>query len=146
MSDVPVAWRGELRLAFVDMDRVTFHRHPNEPEMELTPGRRYAAVFVEIADDESAATDRTAKVGRQRSPSNIAAILARDEDFQKWARDQFADAGSAHGGEPSEALATRFIKTMCDIDSRAELDTNPEALVAFQTRVEIPYYRTRSGI
>lgn len=56
-----------------------------------------------------------------------AGILAKDEAFEKWMKDMaFADGL----GEPIISGAD-LIRIECDIDSRAALATNPEALQRF---------------
>lgn len=102
-------------------------------------------VLVEIADDEKPDRgERTAVIGKVMSPSNHCAILCKDEDFQKWSREQLEQSSWVQT-EPSEENAIKLVKTICGIESRAELDTDPEALARYQTLIEIPYYRQRTG-
>lgn len=139
-------WQGELRLAFIDPDRVTFYLHPDDPEMELTPGKRYACVLIEIQDNENltdAPEDRRAGKKVVRSPSNIAALMCQEDGFQRWATEEMRKLG--RDAPMSEETARQYILWMCEIDSRADLDINPTALQAFHARVELPYRRTIMG-
>jgi len=137
------SWKGELRLAHVDVDRVTFYLHPDDPPFELTPNKRYATVMIEIDDNERLdpkSEDRRAVTKSKRNPSNVAAILCKDPMFQAWASAELKSDG--HGTlPPSEESATELIRIRCSVKSRAELDIDPLALVDFQTKVEVPYYR-----
>lgn len=134
-------WHGELRLLAIDADRVVFLRHP-EDEISLTVGRRYAVALVEINDDEQLAPDepeRTSVQRVKRNPSNVAAILAKVEDFQRFAQRRMKQLGA--GALPvNEETATEYVRRACGITSRAELDSNPIALSIFHG-IELDYRR-----
>ncbi len=78
-------------------------------------GKRYAAVLVEINDDETPVVQKP-KGGRL---SKEAAGLAKRQDFQAFAEKTglFWSYGDA-----AEKNATEFIRMRCCINSRAELD------------------------
>lgn len=136
-------WHGELRLAFIDVDRVTFHKDPNDA-IELTPGKRYAVAVVEIADDETLApnapVERSTVRRSSRNPSNVAAILCKEAPFQRWASDELRAAG--RGTLPAnEETARELIRRRCGVSSRAQLDLEPAALQKFHLEIELPYYQ-----
>lgn len=135
-------WNGELRLLAVDGDRVVFLRDPND-EITLTVGRRYGCAIVEIDDQEELAPQEPERRGVQRvkrNPSNVAAILAKREDFQKYAALQMRRTGS--GLLPAnEDTAVEYIRRSCGVSSRADLDFNPAALAIFHS-IELDFYRT----
>lgn len=135
-------WHGELRLAFIDEDRITFHKDPND-DIPLTLGRRYAVAIVEIDDDETLAPDlpeRQTSRRVTRNPSNVAAILCKEAEFQSWASGQLVSEG--RGRLPAnEDTARELIRRRCNITTRADLDINPAALDLFHTKIELPYYQ-----
>lgn len=134
-------WTGELRLVAIDTDRVVFHRDPND-EMSLTIGQRYAVAIVELDDHENLAPEKPERQAVKRTvrqPSNVAAILAKNQGFQR-----FAAMTLKHRGEAflpaNEETATEFIRRTCSVSSRAELDGNMGALQSFH-EIELEFYR-----
>lgn len=109
-------------------------------------GQRFAAVLVEIGDDEqpvephgevAAAAD--AQLARLAGDTNAKADLkggalaqlagrwCQSKEFQEWAGADGADD------------AAEYIRMLCGIESRAELDHKPEAAAAFHKYIRQPY-------
>lgn len=68
----------------------------------------------------------------------LAVQWCQDERFQEWAYNQ-----NAH--DQNEAGAKQFICETCGIESRKELDTNPEAADKFHRLIRIPYSKYLEG-
>jgi len=71
-----------------------------------------------------------------------AALLGQDERFHRWV-ERPNGTGTWRIGNDPEAGAAQYIRTMCDIGSRAELTTNREAAEKF--RILVQRYRTETG-
>lgn len=129
---VPTAYKDEfLLLRWSDNSRdgmtVTFQipgeyaEHPfkSSPTGKKT-GKRYAAVLVEIGDDEKPVVQK-GKPG----PNCLKAIgLCRNESFQRWIGCGYEDD------------ATDVMKNYLGVASRRELDTNVVAAAKFDRMVE----------
>lgn len=123
-----------------------------------TAGQRFAAVLVEIGDDEQPKRDTpsgsTAPEGPGRdhadaptqsappasSPAQKGGPLARlagqwcaDETFRRWLIDEFGVICE------DEARAAEVVREACIIKSRAELDSTPTAAVLFNDLFREPY-------
>lgn len=135
-------WHGELRLIAIDKDRVVFLTDPSDP-VTLSVGRRYAVAAVEIDDQEQLTPNeperRTVKRA-VRQPSNVAAILAKDIRFQRYAVEQLRIRGAVNL-PPNEETATEYIRRTCEVSSRADLDINQMALSVFH-EIELDFYRS----
>lgn len=132
-----------LRFAFIDGDRVVFYKAGDgDGSGYFDSGATYLLRITKVDDaqphDEK--TDRTTVKRTKKNPSNIAALLCLNTDFQKWASEMYREEGRGVM-EPTEATARQFILSTCNIGSRSQLDTDPSALMDFQTRIELPYYR-----
>jgi hypothetical protein len=109
-------------------------------------GQRFAAVLVEIGDDERPvepqgevaaaadaqlarlAGDTTAKADLKGGAlAKLAGRWCQSPEFREWA--DVADADEA----------AEYIRAMCGVESRAELDHNPEAAAAFHKYIRQPY-------
>ena len=103
-------------------------------------GHRFMLACVEIGDDEKpvpppeptklADPQPKHKVG----PYCMEAIeLCRNEWFKRW-------VGIEYGGVPmTEQHTKQIIYDLCAITSRKELDTNPEAQLAFVNLIRLPF-------
>lgn len=106
-------------------------------------GKRYMAVLVEIGDDERPAEDpapAASKTKRERMAPlcEWAVMRCAEPQFQQWAFMQPKRMADSSGlGMDEQAKA--FILSVCGIESRKELDTNPEAAKRFHERVRLPY-------
>jgi hypothetical protein len=78
---------------------------------------------------------------RQRvGPLCLEAIdYCRNVLFQRWVAQEVGDTAS-------EALAKAYILYTCCIESRKELDTSPEAKLAFVNLVRIPFIHWQQGL
>ena len=84
-------------------------------------GKRYTLMLIAIDDQ-----DQHEQEHRPRRLSQIAGAVGESEEFRTW-------VAQAHGAECSTAAqAADFIRALCGIDSRAELDTNPAAASVFR--------------
>lgn len=122
-------------------------------------GKRFMAVLVEIADDETpaepekpAAAPRKA-VQRDRMAPLLewAVYRCAEPQFQQWIRRQYdlAMGGDGTGwGDVSPATdfknkvedyAAHCIKVLCQVDSRTEFDTDAAAGERFKALVMRPY-------
>ena len=105
--------------------------------------KRYMAVLMEIADDETPApspSPAAPKVQRERmAPLCEWAVMRCEEPmFQQWAFQQPKTLRPGIGLTMREQ-AKAFIYYACGIESRKELDTNPEAAKRLHERVRKPY-------
>jgi hypothetical protein len=102
--------------------------HPDEiPEDLLRDfvGARYQIVMVRVDENE-----KPYKRQQKKTLSNVAAILCKDTDFQKY----LVESGLAW--DTSEKSADSFIKEVCGIDSKTQLDVDySEAVDTFNNIV-----------
>ncbi len=84
-------------------------------------GKRYTLMLIALDDQ-----DQHTQEDRPRKLSQIAGAVGESDQFRTWVQE-------AHGNECSTAAqAADFIRALCGIDSRAELDTNPAAASVFR--------------
>ena len=94
-------------------------------------GQRYAAVLVEIDDNEEI---------KPRTPSQIAFLLCRDPAFHHWATEHsFATIDS-------EESARQHILETCKVKSRGELDKVGHGAALFQAMLYGPFNAYRESI
>ncbi len=93
------------------------HPFKHSPTGKKT-GKRYAAVLVEINDDETPVVQKL-KGGRL---SREAAGMCKREDFKDFVRGRVTHYVRHAEGENA---AADYIRTRCCVTSRAELDHNP---------------------
>ena len=92
-------------------------------------GQRLMAVFVQIGDDEQP-VEQEQPTKRGYGATVIEAFkLCRDPDFLTW----------THAQNASEA--GEYIKQLCRINSRYELDDNETARNIFRTRILVPFHK-----
>lgn len=99
-------------------------------------GQRIAAIMAQVEDDVEAGFDVTQYDPKKVRPGELcimACTFCADPAFWQW-----ADKTSEEPIE-GEAGAKYFILSMCEIKSRKELDTNPEAAQRFHTKIRMPY-------
>jgi len=109
-------------------------------------GKRFMAVLVEIADDETPAEPEKPAPAKERVQRERMGPLCEwavyrcgEPAFKDWASHQ-SQAGGGQGKFTSmEAEARGVILALCGVTSRRELDTNPEAAKRFHERVRVPY-------
>lgn len=105
-----------------------YEMHPFKGEaFGKQSGKRYAAVLVEIGDDEKPVVQKGGPLSKE------AAGLCKREDFHNYLRDRRSAAWLAQiRGSTPESVAAKLIRNTCGIESRAELDHNPKAADHFR--------------
>jgi len=118
-----------------------------------TAGQRFAAVLVEIGDDEQPKQNPAAVPTTSAEPSipsegsgapsvgppkggplaRLAGQWCADETFRRWLVDEFGVICE------DEARAAEVVREACIIKSRAELDSTPTAAVLFNDLFREPY-------
>jgi hypothetical protein len=85
-------------------------------------GKRYTLMLIAIDDQDQHEQGQD----RPRKLSQIAGAVGESDEFRTWVQE-------VHGNEcATAAQAADFIRALCGIDSRAELDTNPAAAGVFR--------------
>lgn len=113
-----------------------------------TAGQRFMAVLVEVGDDEqpAPATDAAVQAAATEAVkggqlSKVAAMLCRDPEFRQW----FCDRGlnkcrdDPLGLRDDHDSVVEALRWHCGIESRAELDHNPEAARIFHEKIRKPW-------
>lgn len=117
-------------------------------------GQRLMVGVAEIGDDELPATqwtpeERAALKAQGAQPleinrtkggelSRLAGIWCGDEKFQKWMFARFCAEGVTHVGEEADQAAA-LVRSICGVESRAQLDHDPDARSRFDNTIRIPY-------
>lgn len=70
----------------------------------------------------------------------LSAILSNDPKFWAWV------ASTEYGGIGSADDAASYIRSVCKINSRRELDHNPVAAYRFHERIRLPYLAYNDGV
>lgn len=86
-------------------------------------GQRFACVLVEIADDETPVKQKGGSLSQQ------AAMMCENERFQEFIRVKYRY--SYQPGQSGSSYAAAGLRYMHGIQSRSELDHNPEAAKRF---------------
>lgn len=105
-------------------------------------GQRLATCCVQIGDDEK--PQPLAGKPKGGALSQLAAQWCREERFRRWMRTAFAGYnGIIWGNTPvdgcTEGDAAVVLRAVSGINSRAELDTDPEAKARFERLIRQPY-------
>ncbi|MPS76561.1 MAG: hypothetical protein E2591_00630 [Achromobacter sp.] len=80
---------------------------------------------------------RIAFTGRKGAAlSRAAAMMCNGAKFQLWVVSRI---GAAPEGVSAQQHAAQFVRDVCGITSRADLDHNVEAATLFHTAVRIPF-------
>jgi hypothetical protein len=109
-------------------------------------GHRMMAVLVEIGDGEQPVSQSDKRGG---SLTKLAALFCGQEKFWDWVRATDAATWTraealAMTDEPATVVA-EWIRLVCNVKSRSELDTNPSAARLFHQHVRIPYSKHLEG-
>ncbi len=79
----------------------------------------------------------------------MACVFCRDAEFQGWVREKAAERRILHVGgrlpARNESMAKAFILHECEVKSRNELDTNPDAALRFHELVRKPFLEWKEG-
>lgn len=85
-----------------------------------------------------AAAEKPAKGKFPPGLTGLAVKWCLDPRFQHWICDEYA-AEYDVDGDPSEAVAKEVLCYVCDVESRAQLNTDATAGALFNTRIREPY-------
>lgn len=99
-------------------------------------GKRYTLMLIEINDQEEHVQQPT-----ERKPmklSQIAGALCNDPNFRAWAEQTYGEPF------PDAESAAQLIRQVCGVESRAHLDTIPEAAELFR-QILSEYDAAKSG-
>ena len=96
-----------------------------------TAGHRFMAVLVEIGDDEQPVQEPEKPKGGPLSKE--AALLCQNVAFRHW----LSDCGHL---AVDEATAAASIRSICDVESRAEFDTYKPVGDRFIRKIRIPFF------
>jgi hypothetical protein len=108
-------------------------------------GKRFMAVLVQIGGDEKPISPNSTEL-KQREPLGDlcwrAVQWCKELEFQDWISCKALDDRVVTGSCPiSEDAARRLILLYCEVESRKELDTNPEAARKFNQLIRGPYQK-----
>lgn len=140
---VPVAFQGEVMLAGWSQThnggaKVTFWLSDEDDLAAFkamtvskgkTAGQRLAIVAVEIGDDEQPKAQPEQPKGGELA--KLAGMFCQQPEFWEFSNQT----------NPSEAAA--WIRVVCHVPSRADLDHDPAAAKLFHERVRKPYLESR---
>ena len=80
---------------------------------------------------------RVASEGRKGAAlSRTAAMMCNGAKFQRWVESRI---GAAPEGVSAQQHAAQYVRDVCGITSRAELDHNASAATLFHTAIRIPF-------
>lgn len=96
-------------------------------------GKRFMAVLVEIGDDEQPVESKGR--GKLGDLCWRAVQWCGEPEFWKWA----SQVGEWH--VDSQQTAKEFISEVCGVQTRKELDTNPDAAARFNSQIRGPYHK-----
>lgn len=68
-----------------------------------------------------------------------AAVRCQDADFQAWLYSEYRAKWVETEGASPEVVAANVLRSVCGIESRAELDSDPEAAARFHRLIRKPY-------
>jgi hypothetical protein len=105
-----------------------------------TAGQRFMAVLVQIGDDELP-VQAEAPVAPAKPATGplclLAARLCQNPAFRSWLASHHAVTSAS-----SEAGAAEFIRSVCEVNSRKELDTDARAAAVFHEHIRIPFSKS----
>jgi hypothetical protein len=112
-------------------------------------GTRFQAVLVEIDDEGQPVPRGTMEEQHPRATPRLkggaisknAGILCKDADFQRYLSEIAKVAAEDERVTVDETIAAEYMRTMCEIESRADLDHNRNAQLAYENKVVSPFYR-----
>jgi hypothetical protein len=158
MSDITPTFHGEMQLAGWSEShnsgcKVTFWLQSSE-DLEAfraltvrkgnTAGQRFMAALVEVGDDELPVQQPEPEKAKGGPLAKLAGMLCADPEFWQFLTHQF----SLEDACESSDRAAEVIRSTCLIESRAELDGDEDARVAFHTLIRGPWikWRERRGL
>ena len=127
---------GRAGMILEGMMMVTERHNPVGYENESVPA-------IEVDEEIQSTVDALLKESREEEPvkidhtnSRLAAMYCKQGDFQDFIASNYFDLAPS---EVNEAYARKEILQWCNIESRAELDTNLNAKALFVTKFCKPY-------
>lgn len=135
MSNLTPAFQGELMLAnwkethsggatvtfmLADKGDLDLFRHMTVKKANLA-GQRFAAVLVEISDDEKPVTQKL---------SQQAALMCKSMGFQQFV--EYKSGYQLDGSPAREKMAADFVRSFCGVESRSELDSDGRSGMLYQ--------------
>jgi hypothetical protein len=155
MSDITPTFHGEMQLAGWSEShnsgcKVTFWLQSSE-DLEAfraltvrkgnTAGQRFMAALVEIGDDELPVQQPEPEKAKGGALAKLAGMLCAEPEFWNFLTHQFALTAKCE----SDRAAAEIIREVCDIGSRAELDSDPVAEKNFHEKIRGPWIRYRAA-
>ena len=106
-----------------------------------TAGHRFYAALVEVGDDELPVQPAPTKdLPSGGALAKLAGMWCSDPSFWEWLLHAYAwKCVSADD-------AATLIRQECNVESRAELDSNTKAERIFHDRIRIPFMRWKQGV
>ncbi len=71
--------------------------------------------------------------------ARLAGMLCDDPEFQLWLESHTDDLPAAIGGAEGAERAAVIVRHLCGVQSRSELDHNPDAAALFHGRIRRPW-------
>lgn len=111
------------------------------------PGDLFAVAFVELDDEDRAVNqekrERVERAhGRGGQLAKMAALFCQNELFFAWLSETVTFKDNALRSKEwwaEDEHAARWIRWMCGVESRADLDHNPRAEEIFHAKIRRPY-------
>lgn len=159
MSAVPTVFTGEMQLMnwgesssngawvkfWIAPEDLEAFRHLKCRSGKIA-GHRMMAALAEIGEDEQPVPqERSTGPGSESRPTGgalakLAGMWCSDPSFWEWLL-------HAYGWKCESADdAAALIRQECNVESRAELDSNTEAQRIFHDRIRIPFMRWKQGV
>lgn len=102
-----------------------------------TAGHRFMAALVEIGDDEQPVQSDIGKTISEKPKggelARLAGIWCNEPKFWRWVN------ASGFTAIDNDMQAAAYIRSVCEVESRAELDNNDRAGMRFQEMIRLPY-------
>lgn len=99
-----------------------------------TAGQRLACVLVEIGEDEQPVPQQDQSADLKGGPlAKLAGMWCNEPTFWKWINEQ--TKWNAYGAEDAAA----YVRGVCGVESRAQLDSDCGAAHAFHSMIREPY-------
>lgn len=99
-------------------------------------GKRFMAVLVQIGDDEQAVPPTPARP-KGGEWAKLAGMWCDDPDFHAFLNQTYPNDTYVENADH----AAMAVRVYCGIDSRAELDHNPDALKLFNIKLKYPFQK-----
>jgi hypothetical protein len=153
MSTINPTFHGEVQLAgwsetHTGGCKVTFWLQSSE-ELDAfraltvrkgnTAGHRFAAVLVEIGEDEQPVVQPEPEKPKGGALAKLAGMLCDDPNFWQFLTHHFSTEEACE----SPDNAAEIIREVCEIPSRSELDWNTDAANRFQASIRRPWLKWR---